>query len=446
MSLGSPAIRLGICLVVALVFSIFPGAIVVYIMLLLALASVRFRANTGEVNAALVLIVLMQSIYTLLAFTVYLFRLNPIQWTPTRGGVVDDEAALMVVFGAAQFLFILSAILRSRSRVDGFNNRDRRVFRIAALLIVIVASILINPGRDFFSGEYQGQVASYPGFMPAIFVISLSAWILLQRKYGIGYFIILNTIVGWWLINGNRSEVLIGFVFGNYLFLKNLVPNDRRFRALIYTCGGVMTFAVFSFVGYFRVYGLLAFDEFGFLRLFAYMIDGDRLQVQTFGAAIYSAMVAVHHAADSGLLYGETILGQIINTLPSMIPVPWTRYVDVTEGLRDYQLIGGLGFVGEGFLNFGVIGPALMAYGLATIFLQLKYRVCTSFLASWFLLSLVLYGQRFILYGFVYFYNTLSFFLVLYVCREILKAKRFNRAKDSINLRQRSPEESGGVF
>ena len=207
-----------------------------------------------------------------------------------------------------------------------------------------------------------------------------------------------------------------------------------------------MTFAVFSFVGYFRVYGLLAFDEFGFLRLFAYMIDGDRLQVQTFGAAIYSAMVAVHHAADSGLLYGETILGQIINTLPSMIPVPWTRYVDVTEGLRDYQLIGGLGFVGEGFLNFGVIGPALMAYGLATIFLQLKYRVCTSFLASWFLLSLVLYGQRFILYGFVYFYNTLSFFLVLYVCREILKAKRFNRAKDSINLRQRSPEESGGVF
>jgi hypothetical protein len=406
----------------SLAFALSSNILIVHFMLLVAIWSIFPLRYYNDPQILALIIISIHLVWTSLAIIAFTLNLSPLALTEVRASVLDPNTVSIVVFCAAQFLFISTLLPQTISPQATLKILDKRLARNIALIFVIITTILINQGNLILEGGYHGNTAKYWSGLPVIFIVSIAAWVLLQKKHGLIYFFILNGVVGWWLLNGNRSEILVVFVFGNYLFLRGFEIFWRNSFLRIAIIVGIMvgSFIIFSFIAEIRTEGIAGISSLSVGSTFSSLIEDDRIRVSTFGSSIYSAIVAVHAAEYNGILWGETFIGQIVNTIPSFIPTPWERYQDISIQLTNFQILGGLGFLGEGYINFGLMGPALVATSFIVLMSIAAKHVQSSFISSWFILSTAFYSQRFILYGFVYFYNLLVIFFVFYVIKSII--------------------------
>src|SRR5690606_6689280 len=107
---------------------------------------------------------------------------------------------------------------------------------------------------------------------------------------------------------------------GNFLFIRNLkvMRQSPIFGFLTALTLAIVGYVIFSYVGALRVSGI---SQIGSLSVGGFF-DSERIRIQTFGSSVYSALVAVFHAETVGLYWGESYIGQVINSVPSFIPTP----------------------------------------------------------------------------------------------------------------------------
>jgi hypothetical protein len=435
----SPAWRFLVCVLLAMFYSVLGGHLSACLMLLISVISIRFSPNKGEVHILIAAVIVLQVVWVVLSFLVYSMELSPLSMTAIRESVVSPEVLAVLSFTAAQFLFILTSLQYDFGRNCRLHVINRPRLRLIALVLMVTTTLVINREIGILEGGYAGNQSGYWSGLPLIFITSASAWILLQKKHSGTYFLTLNLVVAWWLLCGNRSEILILFIFGNFLYLKGISFFQGKHFLQIVICIFLFIFGflLFTSIGTLRAQGVGAIGSISFIGMFTDIIGGDRLKFQTYGSSIYSAITSIYHAEQTGLIYGESFLGQIINTIPSFVSTPWERYQDVSRNFTEYQIIGGLGFIGEGYLNFGIIGPAVVGVVFVSIVRPAIKNSEKSFLLSWFLVSVCLYSPRFFLYGFVYFYKLLVLFSILFIIKHIFagvsRSRLHNIPKESQN-------------
>lgn len=393
-------------------------------------------ANNGfprhESSILVAIFQLIAFFWLLLSLVVSVYDVSPVHLTAVRLSVQSSWNNWAIVLGACQIVFLLSGLKKYENLTPRLLRVADPAFGLMALIAVVITSYIVNRGGSIIEGGYVGNTASYWSGMPTIFVASIAAWILLQKRYGFSFFIILNSVVFWWLFHANRSEVLAVFVFGNYLFLASFSRenNFSNWKIAYLAVGMLFAFVIFTYIGIARVEGLASAVDFS--KIFKNVISSESLNVQTFGSSIYSAQVAVH-VAEGGFLFGETYFGQILNSIPSFIPTPWERFQEVSSQYRNLQIMGGFGLLGEAYLNFGLFGAPLIAFFVVLILSALLARAASSFYASWFLLTLIFYSQRFVLYGYVYFHNILFLFGFLLVIWLLIRAASLTRGRNESN-------------
>jgi hypothetical protein len=421
----SVTVRLMICVVINMIYlaQIIPH--VSYMMFFLALASLKLPFDGAVKKTSVAMMQALVVVWVMLAALVYYFDLSPLKISDARAYILSGDVKSITLLISSQFLFLLTTIRISNSNVE-FIKIDRRLWRGVALSVAIIATLQINPTMSVLGGGYSGNTAEYWSGLPLVFILSISAWILLQRSYAMTYALVLNVLIAIWLLNGNRSEIFMLFVYGNYLVISKSFVNSNPsvFKVIAATLIIFLAYILFSFIGVMRVVGINVFQAFELVSLVDGIVQDGRLNFQTFGSSIYSVIASVSYVEVNGLVYGETFIGQFKNVIPSFLPVPWDRYQDITSQFQEFQILGGLGLIGEGYVNFGLIGPALVAAVYVSLIKQAISRSCNSFLWSWLLLSVVLYSPRFFLYGFVYFFKLLTFFGAVFLVYSFVRRIR----------------------
>lgn len=283
-------------------------------------------------------------------------------------------------------------------------------------VLIVVVSFSINSGGTIFTNVYEGNQGSYWSGLPLIFVLLVTSWLLLQKKFGIAFLITLNSIILFWLLHGNRSEVLLLFVFGNYLYLSKIkyFLNKKSLLFVFIAIIAPVTYVLFSFIGLERE-GLSAGGD---------VIRDGRLHIQTFGSSIYSGIVAVEAVNMDGFLFGKSYLELLLNSIPSFVPVPWERYQDVSEKYLEFEILGGFGLIGEAYINFGLFGPLIIGLFIVSILNIFLEKASSNWFYSFSLLSFILYSQRYFLYGTVYLSKILLFLIVMYITYRLISVKK----------------------
>lgn len=408
-------LRLLICIVIQLLYHIEKSSGIVYIMILISLFTLSSLSMRNNHSSIISFITAISFIWMVVVFVSFQFGLPPIQMTQTRWHVFSSGYLEMVVLMSAQVVFLISALARGLPTEISLKFKDNKRLRLLALLVTIITSYIINGDSFVFAGGYIGNQNKYWSGLPAFFVVSLAAWMLLHKRFGFNFFITLNLIVIYWISTGNRSEVLMAFLLGNtFVFLSVFGSKSIGFKSIFGLAALFIAFLVFSWIGSIRHQGSEN-SGIGFLAdIFGSLVQDDRLQVSTIGSSIYSTISAMDIAKNHGFQFGETFLGRFINIFPSFIPVPWERYVDPYFVYSDeYQTIGGFGFIGESYLNFGMAGIIIVLFFMVLLLRLLIVQSQKSFIAAWLFVSIALYAQRIFYYGFVYLHNTLLIFLGL---------------------------------
>lgn len=334
-------------------------------------------------------------------------------YTPERWLVFNSGYLGTVMIGSSQFLYLLTLSLSHLPKRIDFKYLDDSRIAWSLLTSAVIVSFFINRTSFYLSGAYTGNVNAYWSGLPAIFVTLMSAWLLLNRSAGLTFFVCLNGVVSYWSLAGNRSEILMIFLYGNVAFaFASPAFKTTKSRSVALGLVLLLGFVIFTLVGIIRAEGNIS--QSPLTSVFAEIVSNDRLNVSTVGSSVYSGLVAFDVSMKQGLYYGTTFLGQFLNIIPSFINTPWVRYENpyFTYG-SIYQTMGGFGIIGESFLNFGILGPPIFGilFAWGTRFLAL--RSPRSFLCSWVLLALTLYSQRFFYYGYVYLHNIIVLFAVI---------------------------------
>lgn len=420
--------RLFVCLFLSIIYVLTDSQLLVYVMFIVSVYSFNIKELSKSESILISLLLLIQMVWTVLIFVVFVFDVSPLMLTSVRLTILKVEHKELVLFMSSQFLFIMTSLLYFPVKYKakppaGINSKALSLF---LYIVMWVLTFFINSQGVIFDGGYSGNQAVYWSGLPALFIVFSAAWLLNQKRFDLMFFIMLNSVVLWWLLSGNRSEVLILLVYGNFLYLNSYrkISRNPKLMSFIYIFILLAVFVIFSFIGEMRVVGAGALSDFNLSGLFGGLLSDGRINVQTFGASIYSAIVSIYYVDINGIVWGESFIGQFKNTIPSFVPVPWERYEEVSNRMIIYQIIGGLGVLGESYLNFGLVGPVIFASIFSLLLKRLVRLSSCSFLSAWLFLSLVLYSPRFILYGYVYMHKLFVLFFILFFIKHIFLVKK----------------------
>ena len=387
-----------------------------YVMLFFAIWSL-FYYKLGGLSSHLVGLLLgIHTTWMLILLVVHAFVLSPVSETVIRSSVLKESNISILLFCSALFLYILTSILKVNYPHRELCFKDHFFVRKVIFVLIVVVSFSINSGGTIFTNVYEGNQGSYWSGLPLIFVLLVTSWLLLQKKFGIAFLITLNSIILFWLLHGNRSEVLLLFVFGNYLYLSKIkyFLNKKSLLFVFIAIIAPVTYVLFSFIGLERE-GLSAGGD---------VIRDGRLHIQTFGSSIYSGIVAVEAVNMDGFLFGKSYLELLLNSIPSFVPVPWERYQDVSEKYLEFEILGGFGLIGEAYINFGLFGPLIIGLFIVSILNIFLEKASSNWFYSFSLLSFILYSQRYFLYGTVYLSKILLFLIVMYITYRLISVKK----------------------
>lgn len=407
------ALRAFVCVIALALHQATEHIAPVWIMLLLALYSLRAMSMRSNLTAAISVLVLLHTLWVAVLVAVYLTGRMPVEDTAVRWSVFTESNIASGILGGAQFLYMITLALEKMPQGIEFKKPNKGWLQTPLVIASLATSILINGFAFTIYGGYSGNTNIYWSGLPAIFIAVMAAIILVKKNESNLLLIFINLVVLYWILTGNRSEVLLIFILGNafYLFSKPRFSSTKHRNAaaaaILPAC-----FIIFTAVGITRTSGITYFLSSPTESIFSGITSNDRLNISTVGSSVYSGLAAIDISKKDGLYYGETFIGQIKNTIPSFIPTPWERYSDPYQTYQlSYQTMGGFGLLGESFLNFGSLGPILIGILLAAMLRNLSLQANRSIFFSWVLLSLVLYSQRYFFYGYVYLHNLVTLFI-----------------------------------
>lgn len=428
------ALRVAVCVTTIALYEIGLPVFAVGLMVVLAFASLRSLSAANEVKLLFSLVVSLKALWLLVVLASYVLSLPTVKLTDIRASVFSDSNTEIVVLLAAQMVYVLTLLTYRVPGNASLLRKNHETFYWVFLGIIVLASFLIN--RFSFIGDsvYVGNQNEYWGGLPAIFVIFLSAWMLLNREYGVRFILIFGVIIVYWLATGNRSEILVASMTGLAFFLfSSLRLESAHSRFVAFAGSMVAAFVAFSAIGLIRSVSTDAFSQDLLSSLLAGAVREDRLHISTVGASIYSALSAIDIAGSYGYNYGYHFVSQFVNVVPSFVPTPWDRYEDPFERYHSsYDIIGGFGILGESYMSFGWFGPMLVSVIFVLLLRALAKQAAHSFLAAWCLLAFCFYSQRLFYYGYVYAHNLLMFFLVATVVLGAVRLASGNRKNREI--------------
>ncbi|MCX2697390.1 O-antigen polymerase [Ochrobactrum chromiisoli] len=387
----------------------------------LSLYSMKALSAGTPLKLAISLVIVLHFLWMIVLIACVILNVMPVMYTPARWATFNAGHLDDALIGAAQVLYLMTFCLENQKVESVFFYRKANLRTWAIWAAGLLVSFFINRTGFVLSGQYSGNQNSYWSGLPAIFVLLMAAFCLNYRKPNIAFFFATNLIAFYWIMAGNRSEILTFVIFSNVTYLISALSlNSEKQKNLVALLVLFFGFVVFSFVGLIR--GGAGGSESMFASVFGQMFQENHLSVSTVGSSVYSGVVAIDASKRWGAYYGMTFFGQFINIIPSFIPTPWERYVDPYRMFEStYQTMGGFGILGEGYMNFGVFGAAVMGLFLSVLMRKLMVAAPRSFFASWFLLSFALYSQRFFYYGYVYLHNLIILFLVIWITFTIMK-------------------------
>lgn len=383
---------------------------------LINITQARVKYLTTDRFGALVFVGTL-SLSTAVVFAVAALRSSPVNIEGIARAQVFSSVSLQhFAMCAAVSLQIISLSLRLSKTAT--LQRPSHEFNNSALILTVIAVAFLS---TYFSNRYQlifsqsyGSVGSKEetwGGWPLLFLMANSflilAYVNSSRATAQVCLAALAICYMYWLAHGNRSEVAVQVLILPLI----LSARRRRGNAAIPLRAWHVGAAV---AAAFTMYAI------GFYR------TGEALQLSfsTAGASVWSYVVAAYFVEQDGLLLGSTYLQYLGNSIPSFIPVPWDRGQALASAFSDYALLGGFGFIGEAYLNFGYAGCIAIASLYLAIFIYFSRLASKKLLESIFLLMFILYIPRFVFYDFVYFYKLMLLYGSCALIRGILRTSK----------------------
>lgn len=400
-----------------------------------------FRAPVPALHPSLILLGLL--FVTALPLIITLSTGAPIvSMSEIRGYYHQTEwitEALLVILAQCSMIIALSLSSRSPTGLLTVLTRDfRRRPALAhfAIAAMIITSLMANQTGNIFSGTYGTQEyyrdTGWFGGWPLLYVVSSATFFYatgLKRwtDYAINY-----AIVGFWIFQGNRSEILIQAVLPLVIFLVDSQTRLHQPHAPDATSVGRMQFSRFLVAAPAVIFIALLLQGVGYIRNATSVDDAlatyqqtsasRGLAVSTVSPSAYTLVVAIGMTKDNEneFLYGSSYLNYIYRTLPSR----WNLFPEQQEDLADTfarsaEAIGGAHFASEAYMNGGPAGALIFAAIVCLLLNHLLRAAHRDPLSAVALLALTFYLPRFIWYGNIYVYKLLIFFAVLYILRSL---------------------------
>jgi hypothetical protein len=359
-----------------------------------------------------------------------LLNISPLTLTEARYYYFQDAYILeSLLIASIFFSFSAKLVYHTYIRSDilkDVNPKFRYTLYILTITFCLITSLVINgaDGTIVEGGYGVGYKIERWGGWPLLFTISTAILVLLaikmEKKFIVIVFFLALSVL-YWLFAGNRSEILALFLIIIFLFTTRNSHFQLQItiqRLLLFGSLAVLIIIGFDYIGYARVHGLSSLNY-----AFSPLSGNDRISISTIGSSAWTIIASVGVVDQKGHEFGATYLAYIANSIPSFIPVPWERISDIAYYTSDAGTIGGSFMPNEAYINFGIPGVILFSWIFFSIINLVLKQSRFSSLQSIFYLSLAIYSQRYLLYGFTYLWKLILIMLILNILVKFISNK-----------------------
>ena len=322
------------------------------------------------------------------------------------------------------FLFLSKEINYPKYKSEKFN-------KILWVVIIVILSYLSNPTHMITAYRYGADDFSTGGsFLIAgwamIFLIAFSYYAFktkLKANFDVIFSII---IIIFWLLHGNRSEIL-GIVA--LLFLLRYDTNTSLKIKLKWVVLLTVLGASFQIIGVIRGLDVGKVDMLmSFLGGdFSLIFDGSSFgipHISTVTAIDYS-LLSIIYSVDEGHLnyhYGLSVFDYLMRTLPAGIPLPFERPVDLAALIAPMtNAKGGAHFAGEAYWNGSILGVYIFTFLVMSLITYFNNKMSSNTLVGIFGFALIMLAPRVVWYGNIYLYKVLLVFIILLIISKVKK-------------------------
>lgn len=404
---------------------IIPGSIVVFLIYIIFTNLHIIRAKLNILTFLYFLLGSFSLIALIYLLLLIVYDLTPIFLNEIRVHYVDYRSIRVSINIIAIFLsHVIIAISESMRDIVILKNTPFKLKVVyAALILLILSTIITNLGGNIIDGGYGSESfkSSRWGGWPLIFIFSVSIIIyqvyISKNNVWLKYFLFLS--VFYWLLKGNRSEILVLSII---FFLPSVLVGSQKSVKDYFSLKNILVITtvliIFNFVGLIRSEGI---SKKPASSISTNIISGDRLNISTIGPSLFTLTSSIKIVSENGFEYGITYLAYPYNSLPSFLPIHIEKIPDIAHYTKEANTIGGSMILAEPYINFGLFGVNVFSLIFFSFFGMILRKTFKSRLYILLLISFIVYFQRYYFYGFVYIYKLLLLFFVLIFINEVLK-------------------------
>lgn len=387
----------------------------------LFLASVMTVLTLRKVHSFLNFLFLIPLLFgyvvVLIAFVVWFWELSPLKLNDIRSSYVNSRNLSIAYTTSLIYFFGAYLVFRFKSCSDF----DFKVLPASNLYFFIVlafiSSYLVNGTHLAIYGGYgtEGFKTDRWGGWPLIFIYSCAKILSSEGRDKLRFRVLLLLVL-YWFLAGNRSEILLLSV----VLLKFKSLKSAGFRITRSVLPLVIVAFIFDLLGRIRSTGL-SMRMLGKVLTESSLVADGALSISTIGSSYYTLIASIGLTEKYGFLLGKSYLAYLVNSVPSFVPVPWPRIDDIAWYTEEAGTIGGSLFFAEAYMNYGLIGVLVFSLLFHLFWSRIWEKANVDSLSLTYVFLLLIYFQRYFLYGFVYFWKSIILLGFLFLMRQLVK-------------------------
>jgi hypothetical protein len=320
------------------------------------------------------------------------------------------QSSILLIFSKKTISINIFELLTKNSKSE----KNVVIKNTLSITLIIISTYMCNRTGSIFDGNYggdgfYGESSSFGGW-PIIFCFSCAFLIVINNmnKF-ISTFLII--ILLYWLFHGNRSEVLVLAIlpFVTLMYGSNgriSIKNGLKFLFFF-----ILVLGLFQFIGLYREVSNID----NMVSNSNELSEGRSLSISTIGPSAYSITSAIG-LIDTGRMVqdnGEKYLNLAMKIIPNALN-PFDTKEDFSETLiYSADAIGGAHNIGEAYASYGPFGVYFFSFSLGIIFMIISNKKRINPDNKVFLIALLIYLPRIVLYGNIYFVKFLSFYFLV---------------------------------
>lgn len=338
-----------------------------------------------------------------------------------RANIQSEDAVSLAILAIMAQTATLSAFLRRLSSHAVLSEELPQRYHWISVPVLLVAiglfSVLANPSGLILEGLYGSadflrEAALGIGGWNLFFIFAISIYTQRTRLQGATHKIALLVTMGFWLLHGNRGEVLM---ITALLLATYAGKQAARYGTLSRIVGGaalaVVALFVFQVVGEVRGTGLRL--EVALAGVWDDPLSvfwrAESFEINTLAPVAYTLLAVIYSVQWGG--WDQAFGASYLDYAARILPASWLGAggpEDLSVRLiRETMAIGGAHFGAEPFLNFGLIGVLAYAGGIGALLTYVANRRHRSAIAETADLAFLLVSPRVCWYGFIYLFKTL---------------------------------------